>query len=518
MGDKQGAVRCAIYTRKSTEEGLEQEFNSLHAQREAAEAYIQSQRHAGWMPLPRRYDDGGFSGASMDRPALRQLLAEVEAGKVDCVVVYKVDRLSRSLLDFSRLVELFDRHRVSFVSVTQEFNTTTSLGRLTLNILLSFAQFEREIIGERTRDKLGAARRKGKWIGGTPVLGYDVDPQGGRLMINEAEAEWVRRIFGIAAEAGSLKAALEAVKAQGLTTKEWASRAGRHHPGRPFSSMTLRLLLSNALYRGVVSYKGAFYPGAHQAIVTEQVWEKVNTQLALNGANLRGRTRRKDDSPLAKLLYCGQCGAAMAATHTTRRGGRYRYYVCRTAKQSNRKDCSQRQVAAVDLEPSLTRHLERVMGTELSGPILQQSIERVIYDESARRVSIRLKDGTRSEYTLAEPNRSGVSGRRTESTGRVPRVSRLMALAIKMEGLLRNGSVRSHRELTELAQISDSRLSQILRLADLAPAIQEEILFLPKTRVGTDPVTERAVREVSRVTDWDEQLKQFRALMDSARN
>src|SRR3954447_16242376 len=332
MGDQQGPVRCAIYTRKSTEEGLEQEFNSLHAQREAAEAYIASQRQAGWVPLPRRYDDGGFSGASMERPALRQLLAEVEAGKVDCVVVYKVDRLSRSLLDFSRLIELFDRFRVSFVSVTQEFNTTTSLGRLTLNILLSFAQFEREIIGERTRDKLGAARRKGRWIGGTPVLGYDVDPQGGRLIVNEAEAERVRHIFGIAAEAGSLQATLHRVQAQGLTTKEWTSRAGRHHAGRPFSRMTLRRLLSNGLYRGMVSYKGTLYPGEHKAIVTEQLWEKVNTQLELKSAHLRERRHNKDDSPLVKLLYCGQCGAAMVATHSTRRGQRYRYYICRVAK------------------------------------------------------------------------------------------------------------------------------------------------------------------------------------------
>src|SRR3954465_9584995 len=214
-------VRCAIYTRKSTEEGLEQEFNSLQAQREAAEAYIQSQRQAGWIPMPRRYDDGGFSGASMERPALRQLLAEVEAGKVDCVVVYKVDRLSRSLLDFSRLIELFDRYGVSFVSVTQEFNTTTSLGRLTLNILLSFAQFEREIIGERTRDKMGAARRKGKWIGGSPVLGYDVDPQGGRLVVNELEADRVRRIFEIAAKASSLNTTLKSIQAIQLQTKAW---------------------------------------------------------------------------------------------------------------------------------------------------------------------------------------------------------------------------------------------------------------------------------------------------------
>jgi site-specific DNA recombinase len=197
MEENRRSLRCAIYTRKSTEEGLEQEFNTLQAQREAAEAYIRSQQLSGWIALPDVFDDGGFSGANMDRPALKQLLTAIEARRVDCVVVYKVDRLSRSLLDFARLMALFERYGVSFVSVTQEFNTTTSLGRLTLNILLSFAQFEREIIGERTRDKLSAARRKGKWIGGIPVLGYDVDPRGGRLVVNQKEAERVQEIFAL---------------------------------------------------------------------------------------------------------------------------------------------------------------------------------------------------------------------------------------------------------------------------------------------------------------------------------
>ena len=190
---KPSRLRCAIYTRKSTEEGLDQEFNSLDSQREAAEAFIQSQRREGWIALPESYDDGGFTGANMDRPALTRLLHAVEAGEVDCVVVYKVDRLSRSLLDFTRMLSLFEKHQVSFVAVTQQFNTSTSLGRLTLNILLSFAQFERELIGERTRDKMSAARRKGKWVGGCPVLGYDVDPAGGRLVVNEEEAERWRR-------------------------------------------------------------------------------------------------------------------------------------------------------------------------------------------------------------------------------------------------------------------------------------------------------------------------------------
>src|SRR4051794_1971002 len=233
-------IRCAIYTRKSTEEGLEQDFNSLHAQREAAEAYIQSQRQAGWVALREQYDDGGYTGGNLERPGLQRLLDGVRAGSVDCVVVYKVDRLSRSLLDFSRLMAMFEQRGVSFVSVTQEFNTTSSMGRLTLNILLSFAQFEKEIISERTRDKLGAARRKGKWIGGIPILGYDVDVGGGRLVVNAAEAERVREIFAIAAAAESLQAAQQEIERRGWKTKEWTTRKGRKHAGRPFCKTALR--------------------------------------------------------------------------------------------------------------------------------------------------------------------------------------------------------------------------------------------------------------------------------------
>src|SRR6202790_1802323 len=239
------AIRCGIYTRKSTEEGLEQEFNSLHAQREAAEAYITSQKEAGWKVLPDHYDDGGFSGSNLDRPALQRLLADVEARRLDCVVVYKVDRLSRSLLDFARLVDRFDQRSVSFVSVTQQFNTTTSLGRLTLNILLSFAQFEREIIGERTRDKMSAARRKGKWVGGTPVLGYDVDPGGRRLIVNEKESRRVRDIFALFVQYRSLSAVVAELSRRRWKTKSWTSQNGTAHVGRDFAKASLRRLLTN---------------------------------------------------------------------------------------------------------------------------------------------------------------------------------------------------------------------------------------------------------------------------------
>src|ERR1700691_17619 len=240
-------LRCAIYTRKSTEEGLDQEFNSLEAQREAGEAFIRSQRREGWVALPELNDDGGFAGANMDRPALVRLLRAAEAGELDCVVVYKVDRLSRSLLDFTRMLSIFEKHKVSFVAVTQQFNTSTSLGRLTLNILLSFAQFERELIGERTRDKMSAARRKGKWVGGCPVLGYDVDPAGGRLVVNEEEAERVRAIFALLEEHRSVLATLAEVERRDWRLKSWTRKNGQFRAGGEFGRGSLHRLFTNAI-------------------------------------------------------------------------------------------------------------------------------------------------------------------------------------------------------------------------------------------------------------------------------
>src|SRR2546421_4386084 len=247
-------LRCPIYTRKSTEEGLDQDFNSLDAQREAAEAFIGSQRREGWIALSQHYDDGGFTGANMDRPALTRLLRDVEAGELDCVVVYKVDRLSRSLLDFTRMLSIFEAHTVSFVAVTQQFNSSTSLGRLTLNILLSFAQFERELIGERTRDKMSAARRKGKWVGGCPVLGYDVDPRGGRLVINEEEAERVRTIFALFEEHRSARLTLAEIDRRGWRLKSWTRKTGQFRSGGPFALNSLRRLLTNILYTGAIRH------------------------------------------------------------------------------------------------------------------------------------------------------------------------------------------------------------------------------------------------------------------------
>src|SRR5262249_23047716 len=248
-------VRCAIYTRKSTEEGLAQEFNSLDAQREAGENYIRSQASEGWTGLPGRYDDGGFTGANTDRPALQRLLLDIEEGKVDLVVVYKVDRLSRSLLDFAQLMQRFEKYNVGFVSVTQQFNTATSMGRLILNVLLSFAQFEREIISERTRDKVAATRRKGKWSGGRPPLGYNIDPHGYKLVVSEDEAVQVRAIFALYVELESLLPVVQELERRGWTHKRWKSRKGIELGGEPFTRTSLHRLLTNPIYVGKVRYK-----------------------------------------------------------------------------------------------------------------------------------------------------------------------------------------------------------------------------------------------------------------------
>src|SRR5258708_3664426 len=271
-------LRCAIYTRKSREEGLNQPFNSLEAQREAAEAYILSQRHAGWTAVTEHYDDGGYTGGNLERPALKQLLADIQAGRVDCVLVYKVDRLSRSLLDFARLMEIFERHGASLVSVTQPLNTTVSLGRLTLNILLSFAQFERELVMERTRDKMGAARRKGKWMGGIPVLGYEVAPGGGKLVVNEEEAQRVRSLFDLYLECRTVNQLLIEIEARGWTNRIWSQQGATSR--RKFTRECLLRLLSNVVYIGKVRHKSETYPGEHTAIIEESVWRKAQKLLS----------------------------------------------------------------------------------------------------------------------------------------------------------------------------------------------------------------------------------------------
>src|SRR5712671_4813939 len=293
-------VRCAIYTRVSTDQGLEQDFNSLDAQYDASQAYIRSQAHAGWTLLRAKYDDGGFSGGDTDRPALQRLLDDVQAGKVDVIVVYKVDRLTRSLADFAKLVELFDQRNVSFVSVTQQFNKTSSMGRLTLNVLLSFAQFEREVTGERIRDKIAASKKKGMWMGGNVPLGYDANER--TLVINPAEAETVRRMFALYRELGCVRRVKEEADRLGLRTKCSTAANGNERGRKPFSRGHLYTLLSNPIYTGQIAHKGELHPGQHPALIDDESWSTVRDQLAANTSHHRRRATAAEPSLLAGLL------------------------------------------------------------------------------------------------------------------------------------------------------------------------------------------------------------------------
>src|SRR5246127_4943721 len=293
---QRSVIRCAIYTRKSSEEGLEQSFNSLDAQREACEAFVVSQRLEGWRVIPVLYDDGGYSGGDMDRPALKRLLDDVAANHIDMVVVYKIDRLTRSLADFAKIVEILDARGASFVSVTQQFNTTTSMGRLTLNVLLSFAQFEREVIGERIRDKIAASKKKGMWMGGVPPLGDRVQDR--KLVIVDSEAELVRSIFRRYAELGSVRLLKAELEAQGRKSKSWTSAAGRLIGGKPFLRGALYLMLRNRTYRGEIVHKGQSHPGEHTPIIDHPLWDAVQMRLAGNTVERKPRPRAHPPSPL----------------------------------------------------------------------------------------------------------------------------------------------------------------------------------------------------------------------------
>jgi site-specific DNA recombinase len=337
-------LRCAVYTRKSSEEGLEQEFNSLDAQREACEAYVASQKAEGWLLVPDRYDDGGISGATLERPALQRLLADIEAGRVDVVVVYKIDRLSRALMDFAKLVEVFDRNNVTFVSVTQAFNTTTSMGRLTLNILLSFAQFEREVIGERIRDKFAASRKKGMWMGGFVPLGYDVKDR--KLVVNEAEAKTVRMIFERFVKLGSATTLVHALRAEGVTGKQ----------GKLVDKGYVDKLLNNRVYIGQAVHKGTADPGEHQAIISQSLWGKVHGLLADSPRARAARTRTQTPALLKGLIF-GPTGRAMTPTHTRRGGKLYRYYVSTDVMKRDPEACPISRVPAAEIEGAVIEQL-----------------------------------------------------------------------------------------------------------------------------------------------------------------
>ena len=456
------SVRCAIYTRKSTEDGLEQEFNSLDAQRESGEAYVKSQQHEGWDCLPDRYDDGGFTGGNMDRPALQRLLDDIEAGRVDCVVVYKVDRLSRSLLDFSKILETFEKHHVAFVSVTQQFNTTTSMGRLMLNVLLSFAQFEREIISERTRDKIAAARRKGKWSGGMPLLGYNVENT--KLVVESDEAEQVRQIFDLYLDRDGLIPVVEELQRRGWRSKRWTTKKGVERGGRPFDKNSLWYLLTNVTYIGKVTYKDEVHDGEHQAIVSPEVWQRVQAKLQRNGRTGGVPARNKFGALLKGLLHCVPCCCAMTPTHATRdKKKRYRYYVCAAAQKRGRDECPSQSIPAGEIERFVVEQIKSIgRAPELIAETVRQAKER-----NSKRASELATEEGRLERELAGHHAEMHKLVKSPSVvlGDGPATARLADMQERITS--------ADRRLTQVRDEVERLRHQVVGEADVAPALAE---------------------------------------------
>ncbi len=385
--------RAAIYCRKSTEEGLDQEFNSLDAQRQSCELFAASQKNEGWEVIPEHYDDGGFSGSNTERPALQRLLADVGAGRVQVILVYKLDRLSRSLTDFVTLLQTLEKHQVAFVSVTQHFNTATPMGRLTLNILICFAQFERENMIERVRDKVAATKRQGRWCGGVPILGYNVAPGGRKLVVHADEAERVRAIFDLYLNVGSLGVLVRDLHQRGWTNKAWISGSGAARRGKPFSKSTLGRLLNSVLYTGQVLYRGELFAGDHPAIIDRETFGRVQNRLAAQRISGSQDARTKHHALLRGLLRCGPCGCGMAYTYSKRGAKLYGYYTCQRSREYGASTCPM---------PSLpSGEIERLVVEELAAIARDPGmVSRVVAD--AQRMHQAAVDETRLRLADAE--------------------------------------------------------------------------------------------------------------------
>lgn len=485
------SLRCAIYTRKSTQEGLEQEFNSLDAQREAGEAYIKSQKHENWIMLPKQYDDGGFSGGSLERPGLHALITDIKKGLIDVVVVYKVDRLSRSLHDFAKLVEIFEKHNVSFVSVTQQFNTTSSMGRLTLNILLSFAQFEREVIGERVRDKITASRQKGIWMGGTPPLGYDVKDK--RLHINPQEAETVRFIFKEYLASTSTLDLVKKLKDKGIKTKSWTSaKSGIRREGKPFNKGMLYQFLHCRTYVGEAVHKDKSWPGLHEAIVSKELFDKVQVKLAAQ--NPKADCNRHPSQGILQGLIFDTDGRAYSPVCHARSGRKpYAYYVSQKAIREGYDTVDGiRSIRVEDVDKLVLNHIQNMLPKEWDHKrfkekqaALRECMEKVIICKDRIDLVLKTENGPETQSISVQLQKIGRKKVMMDSEGnnivptqgnKDPALIRALVRAHKWERILSSGNKSSLRRIAVAEDHEHRYVARIYQLNFLAPRIKEAIL------------------------------------------
>lgn len=531
---------CAIYTRKSSSEGLDQEFSSLDNQRESAENYIKSQKNEGWTASSELYDDGGYTGANIERPALQKLLSDIKAEKINCVVVYKVDRLSRSLLDFSQLLEFFDKHNVVFVSITQHFNTNTSMGRLTLNILLSFAQFEREIISERTKDKLSAARKRGQWLGGHPPFGYMRNPlEKRKIIINPEEVDMVRKVYSLYLEKNSAIEVAQTINATGYRTPSWPTKTGRTFGNKKFSIVTVVRMLNNYTYIGKVNYQGKIYDGLQPAIVNEETFNKVQERMAHHRFDRKPYKNKDCSGLLSKVLKCKACGSAMVHTYTLKKKRhKYRYYLCSNAQKRGYAECPVRYVNAQQMEDRIVQILRgevKNLGNSLHKSeaeavlspiwdtlffeekrrIVQKLIKIADYDSTTKKIGMVLDGSTeRMEF---DSNIIKIYARERDRKKRQldqePPIRRLLILAHQLNNHLSEGKIKDLNQASAWLGLDQSRLSHILGLLHLSPSIQTEIIKDDSPIL--DSIPEYKLRDLSSEADWSMQAAKWQEMKSS---
>ena len=533
--------RCAIYTRKSSEEGLEQEFNSLHAQREACEAFIKSQKHEGWQLIKTAYDDGGISGGTMQRPALKQLLDDIENHRVDVIVVYKVDRLTRSLADFAKMVELFDKHQVSFVSVTQQFNTTTSMGRLTLNVLLSFAQFEREVTGERIRDKIAASKAKGMWMGGSVPLGYDAIER--KLVVNEKDAPTAKYIFKKYLELGCVRLLKEHLDQNGIKNKTRIKDDGTIIEGKSFSRGCLYNILANPIYIGKVRHKKLTHQGLHDEIIENNLWEQVQQKLKTNAVESKSALNRKTESSLLIGKLFDESGKKLTPSHANKQGKRYRYYISNQLNTETREQnktgwrlpaheieniviqatkniLDDDSTIASNLQEAEVKadHMLQILAAAKAishqipantNELFDKIIQRVDLKQNSIRIVLLLESIKIASDIPLQIKRRGIEMRLVLASSNSkpdPTLVKALAKAHKWFAELASGKTETIAEIAKREKIDNRYVSHIINLAFLSPNIIEEII------VGSQPVdisVQKLIKTIDMPINWQEQKQEL---------
>jgi len=537
---------CAIYTRKSTTEGVDQDFTSLDAQREAGENYIASQKSQSWLQLPERYDDFGFTGANLDRPGLKKLLSHIKENKIDCVVVYKVDRLSRSLMDFAQLLEFFDRNGVTFVSVTQHFNTNTSMGRLTLNILLSFAQFEREIISERTKDKLSAARKRGQWTGGFIPLGYRLEEKDKKkkLIIEPAGAKLVKEIFNLYLNGNSTLKISQILSERGLRTTQVTCKNGRVIGGVRYNVAKIHWILRYVGYMGKVKYNDKIYNGEHEAIIDEETFKKTQALIDENHRERKVTKNADCTGLLSRLLRCRACATFMVHTYTIKHGThKYRYYSCTNLQKHGHNSCPTRSVNSKAIEDAVVACLREIFSNRqrrnqhaykqevnaLLSPvwdtlrpqeqrrIIKILVKEVDYTASTKKLGITPSDnGVRIEFEVnLKQVRTLNKWHKEKEIEKEPQVRKMLILAYQIQQLVNEGRIKHPREACKWLNLSATRIDQTMNTLFLCPAIQNDILSSDTPAI--DSLTEFKIRPLLKEANWDKQLSRWKALIANNR-